>query len=148
MSSKSRTIAVDVMEALKSDETLSSYVKSFTLGGAGAAQKLFPLITRANLRCEIFANDTSADIYVYSVDILAGTRSLAPGLAFDGNDAGRKGIVQLCNDIVHVLRTNSFGGLFCKPVSEIGYKIYEGVDSGGAVWYAGIAFKGEAYERQ
>jgi hypothetical protein len=38
------------------------------------------------------------------VEIIAGTKSLAPGEALNGNSGGSKGIVELCDDICDALR--------------------------------------------
>jgi hypothetical protein len=140
MSTFNRDIVNAVLDALRDDPALADYVKSFTAGDQDAVKKLFPFITVANMRYSLEAQDTANDVYVYTVEIMAGTRSLAKGTAYEGDDSGRKGILQLCEDIVGVVRTNTFNRMFSRPVSRIRYKINNKPDSGGAVWVGIINF--------
>ncbi len=73
---------------------------------------------------------------------MAGTHSLVPGRAFeDSEQSGAKGIVQLCEDIVAVVRDNTFGGIFFAPPADITCKLYENKNSGGIAWNAGVGAK-------
>ena len=148
MSTFNRDIVNAVLDALRDDPALAGYVKSFTAGEPEIAKKLFPFITIVNLRYTLAARDTANDVYVYTVGIMAGTKNLAPGVAFEGNDTNRKGILQLCEDIVGVVRANSFGGKFSRPVSDIRYRVREKRDSGGAVWLGAVSFDGKRFVRR
>jgi len=117
-------------------------VKSFTVGEQDTAKKLFPFITILTLRYTLEERDTANDIYVYTVAIIAGTRNLAPGVAFEGDDSGRKGILQLREDIMKVIRPNDFSGVFWGlvevPAAVIGHK----KNTGGTDWITSILISG------
>jgi hypothetical protein len=148
MTTINRDIVSGVLVALMNDTTLAEYVKSFSAGEQDTAKKLFPFITIGNLRYQLLARDTANDTYVYTVEVVAGTRSLARGVAYEGDKTGRKGIIQLCEDIVGVVRTNTFNGLFASPISDIRYRLADKPDSGGAIWQGIITFTGERLVRR
>lgn len=129
MSDVNRQLIDRIYELLKSDEILKSYVKSFSKGDMNASRKLSPFVSVGDLRYTVVPVTTGDDLYTYSIDILTGVRSLVPGLAFEGTDSGRKGIVQLCGDVAAVLRGNHLGGFLLKPISEIGISHGRGRDS-------------------
>lgn len=100
-----------ILETLENDETLTAYVKKVSHGNMGASRKLFPFIEVGNIhiRPELVR---AASIYLnYTIEIICGTRSLAPGVAYAGSDTGSKGINDLCDDIADAVRGQSFNGL-------------------------------------
>ncbi len=118
-----RDIKDTVIEALRSDPVVSDYVKSFSTGEMGVSRKIFPFIAVGNLECDISPRTIGwkgYDAFTYTLEIRSGTRSLVPGEAF----AGERGILQLCEDIVNVVRPSDFGGIFTSPVDVLG--VYPG----------------------
>jgi hypothetical protein len=94
-----------------------------------------------NLECVISPRTIGvrgSDTYAYTLEIRAGTRSLAPGEAFGGGH----GILQLCEDVVSAVRPNDFGGVFDSPVEVAG--VYPGykTDTGGSEWIGSIIIRG------
>lgn len=108
-----------VLGALKNDATLSGYVKSFSQGDMNISRKLFPFIEVGNFVYREKQLLAASGIFLYTVNIYAGTGSLAPGVAFRGGSSGAKGIADLCNDIAAVIRNNRFSGAFFKPVRDV-----------------------------
>ncbi len=141
MASSMRETANIIKEELENDPTLASYVKSFKAGDLRISRMIYPYVSVANISLGIAPHDTARDIHTYSIQIMAGTRSLVPGRAFEGSEqSGARGIVQLCEDIVAVVRDNTFGGIFFAPPANITCKLYENKNSGGIAWNAGVAF--------
>lgn len=145
MSEFNRTFVRKVRDALKNDPTLASYVKSFTLGDVGASRKLFPFIAVGNVRYEIKPVTNVSDVHKYSIEILLGTSSLLSDLAYEGNEAGKKGILQLKQDVTAVLRGNRFDGILLKPVHEIESLDGKSSDASGTVRLATVRFFGERH---
>ena len=148
MTTLNRDIVNNVLDALKNDPALAGYVKSFTIGEPDTPKKLFPYITIANLGYSLMERDTANDLYTYTMEIIAGTRSLARGLAFEGEGDARKGILQLCEDIVGVVRANNFNKLFTRPVNDISYRASDKPDSGGSLWQGIVIFNGDRVTRR
>lgn len=95
-----------VQEILSKNPALTAYVKKFDVGGANSARKLFPYITVAEVTSSVrplCIGKNGADIYDFTVIIQAGTRHTLPEVACEGNSSGKKGIVQLVDDIVAAL---------------------------------------------
>jgi len=108
-----------VLNALSSDPELSGYVAQFSKEGTGNSQNSFPfLIVEYPSFCEKQLLAASG-IFVYRFEILAGIKNLAPGVTYKGNESGRKGIVEMCNDIVHVVKDNPLSGTFIIPAYNI-----------------------------
>ncbi len=80
--------------------------------------------------------------------MLTGKSRLARGVAFEGDDKGRKGILQLCDDIVAVIRANNFNKLVTRPVSDINYRISDTADTGGSLWRGIVIFNGDRVTRR
>ena len=132
-----------ILEALKNDQELSSYVKSFTAGEANVSRKLFPFVDVGSIHRDVIPYTIISNVFRYRIEILAGTKSLAPGTAYSGDDFGRKGIVQLKEDVESVIRGNHFDGTFRKLVETIDSRTGRQKDGSGAVQLALITFTGE-----
>ena len=142
MSSNNRTLIDKIHAKLSTDETLSGYVKSFTKGDMNTARMLFPFVSVGNLSYTLQPHSTVYDKYIYTVEILAGTHSIAPGVAFRGtNDGGKKGILQLCGDITAVLRNNTLDNFLTIPISEIQFWHGKGKKSSYSLWLCTISLK-------
>ena len=134
-----------VLKTLENDTILSGYVKSFTLGENDISRKVFPFINVGNLKYEIATlsiGKHGCDRFDYTIEITGGVKYLLPKTAFSGDGAGRKGILQLREDITKVIRPNDFGGVFWGPVeipaAVIGYK----KNTGGTDWITSILISG------
>jgi len=129
-----------VKDALQNNPTLAGYVKSFSVGRLDAPRKVFPFLAVGNLKCRISPislNARGCDSHEYMMEIRAGTRSLAAGVAFGGEN----GILQLCEDVVTAVRPNDFGVFIC-PAEVVG--VYPGykTGSGNMEWIGRIIIKG------
>ena len=113
-----------------------------------AARKLFPFITIGNMKYTITPHTTASDMYSYNIDILAGTASLVPGVAFDGAESGKKGIVQMCDDIAAALRASTLGGFLIFPISVTVMHHGKGKKTGSAIWLGNITIKCEKLIRR
>jgi hypothetical protein len=112
MNIDNKAILNSVIETLKSDLKLSSYVKRISHGDMSASRKLFPFIDVGNFHIRQEKSTTGSVVLTCMVEIIAGTKSLAPGEALNGNSGGSKGIVELCDDICDALRGCAFGRHF------------------------------------
>ena len=140
MSVDDKEILHAVKDALQNDTTLAEYVKSFSVGDMNISRKLFPYLAVGNLKCKISPRSLGArgyDSYEYMMEVRLGARSLAPGVAFGGEN----GILQLCEDVVTAVRPNDFGVFTC-PVEVVG--VYPGykTGSGNMEWIGRIIIRG------
>ncbi len=140
MSIDDKEILYAVKDALCNDSKLAGYVKSFAVGDMNISRKLFPFIAVGNLECNITPRTIGMrgyDMYSYKLEIRACVRSLTPGEAF----GGEHGILQLCDDVAAVARTNDFG-VFSFPAEVLavspGYKY----TSGGGLWSGRVIIRG------
>lgn len=134
-----------ILDTLKNDPTLSGYVKSFSCGDMNVSRKQFPFVALGNLpyrEGELWAGEGTL---VYSVNIYAGTRSLAPGVAYVGSETGKKGIAELCEDIKKVIRNNTFSDAFFFPIKDIEVEPCFGVDKGESIFLGRVAFEGTVW---
>lgn len=135
-----------ILEALKGDEALASYVRNFSLGDIDVSRILFPFVAVGNVDCEITARTIGrggSDVHRYTVEVVAGTKHTLPEIALRGDGKEKKGIKQLCDDIVQVIRMNTYGGLFNAPPSVI--RVRKGPRSGsaGTIWGGVVTFVAE-----
>jgi len=107
-----------ILGTLRNDETLSSYVESVSHGHPGYSRKKFPFVEVGSFHIRPERVMAGSITLLYTVEIIAGTRSLAPGVAYKGSPSGKKGINDLCDDICDAVRGQSFGGMF-RPVYRI-----------------------------
>ena len=145
MTTYNRTVTEKVLETLKNDPALAAFVQSFTRGDMKTSRSLYPFVTVGNVRYKIIPYSSARDTRRYTIDILAGTRSLAPGVAFEGGGSGRKGLTQLCDDIEAVIRNNHFDGVFYRRVTDVKSRPGKGKDASGSVRIATITFVGEKF---
>jgi len=99
-----KEILDNILEALKSDPKLSSYVKRISHGDMSVSRKIFPFIDVGNFHIRQDKATTGSVVLTYMIEIIAGTKSLAPGVAREGAECGGVGIVELCDDICDALR--------------------------------------------
>ena len=121
------------------DPALSAYVKRISHGNMSYSRKLFPYVEVGNFhitRVEIVGG--GVDLH-YAIEITAGTRSLAHGLAYKGDGADRKGISDLCDDVRSLILNNTFGGVF-EPVVKIKCDPNYRMDSAGTLHVGSIVF--------
>lgn len=134
MTDINRQLVFKLREVLKDDPVLKEYVKSLTIGDMNTSRMIFPFISIGNLRYTVTPHSTADDLYLYSIDIMAATNSLVAEYSFEGDEEkGKKGILQLCNEIHSALHTNTlggfvFGGLDCTSIS------YGKTGSSGHTW--------------
>jgi len=141
-------ICSKVLETLRSDLVLASYVKSFTLGDMNVSRKLFPFINVGNTHISVESINIVHDMKRYTVVVSAGTHSLVGGLAFAGDGSGKKGIVELCSDITAVVRQNLFGGAFSMPVRNVIVDTEALSDKAGFTRVGTVRFVGECIVRR
>ncbi|HOO57412.1 MAG TPA: hypothetical protein PLN69_11350 [bacterium] len=136
-----------VIDALKNDPTLASYVKSFSRGGMNISKKQFPFVEVGNFSYREEQLLAASGIFVYSVDIYAGTKNLAQGVAYQGSESGTKGITGLCHDIVKVILNNHFSGAFFNIVANINnIPRYRG-DKSETICIGKVSFTGDVWFR-
>jgi hypothetical protein len=140
-----------ILYTLENDATLSEYVKSFTFGENDISRKMFPFINVGNVKYEVESlsiGKHGCDRFDYTIEITGGVRYLLPKTAFSGDDGGRKGIMQLREDIIKVIRPNDFSGIFWGivevPAAVIGYK----ANTGGTDWITSILISGSRKVRK
>jgi len=100
-----------VLQTLKNDEKLSSYVKNISHGGMSCSRKSFPFVEVGNFHIRPELTLAASIHLLYTIEILVGTRSLAPGVAYIGSESGKKGINDLCDDVCNAIRGKTFNNL-------------------------------------
>lgn len=125
MITDNRLILDSILDVLRSDETLTGYVKEIGHGAMTIARKRFPFIVIGNfhIRQEMMLEGSLH--LLYTIEMFCGTKSLVTGNAYLGNDNGVKGINDLCDDICNAIMGNTFNGIFypvCKMSSNPNYK--------------------------
>ncbi len=103
-----KEILDNILEALRSDQKLSSYVKRISHGDMSVSRKIFPFIDVGNFHISQDKATTGSVVLTYMIEIIAGTKSIAPGVAREGAESGAAGIIQLCDDICDALRGRTF----------------------------------------
>jgi hypothetical protein len=132
-----------ILEELSKDEVLASYVKNFSLGDIDVSRILFPFVAVGNVDCEITPRTIGrggSDVHRYTIEVVAGTKHTLPEIALRGDKKEKKGIKQLCDDVVRVIRMNTYGGLFNAPPSVV--RVRKGPKSGsaGTIWGGVVTF--------
>ena len=113
------TIERRILETLQEDPVLAGYVKRFTPGTMTRSQFVFPYVDLVNVGMKEKELMAASGQVSMQFEIHAGIKSLAPEVAYKGTAAGKKGIVDLCNDIRNVVVKNRFKGAFFGPARNI-----------------------------
>ncbi len=140
MPSEDKNIIYAILDSLQNDPQLSSYIKKYSAGTSEISRKLFPYINVGGLQCEVSEKTLGRrgyDRYEYRFEIIAGTKSLVDEKAFSGDN----GILQICDDIVNVIRPNDFG-IFDFPVRILNILPFYKISNGGTDWTAQILIHG------
>lgn len=146
MNLNNKAILDAVLETLRNDAKLSTYVKKFSSGAMGASRKLFPFVEVGNFHIRPEITQTASVHLLYTIEIIAGTRSLIPGVAYLGNDSGVKGINDLCDDICDAVRGKSFNDLLYGVYDITSDPNYRR-DKGETMHFGLISFKGKHMAR-
>ena len=139
MNIDNKAVLDSILDTLRNDETLTSYVKSISHGSPGHARKQFPFIEVGGFHIRPERVMAASITLLYTIEIFAGTRSLAPGVAYKGSSSGKKGINDLCDDICDAIRGQTFGGLF-QPVYRIAADPNYKRDKGETVHIGSVVF--------
>jgi hypothetical protein len=135
-------ICTKVLDALKNDSILTSYVKSFTLGEMNVARTLFPFINVGNTHISVESINNVDDMKQYTIVVSGGMHSHVGNVAYAGDGSGKKGIVELCSDITAVIRQNTFDGVFSMPVRKVIVDTEALCDKAGFIRICAVKFKG------
>jgi hypothetical protein len=141
-------ICAKVLDTLKNDPVLASYVECFTLGEMNVSQKMFPFINVGNTHISVESINIVDDMKRYTIVLSAGTFSRAGNVSYAGDGSEKKGIVELCSDIVSVVRQNTFGGVFSMPVRDIIVDTEALSDKAGFTRIGTVKFEGECIVRR
>lgn len=136
-----------ILETLRNDETLSAYVKKISHGAMGSSYKIFPFIAVGNFHIRPELTRAASIHLVYTIEIIAGTRSLAPGVAYLGCDSGAKGINELCDDICNAIRGKTFNKLLESGVYDISSNPNYRRDKGETMHIGIVTFSASHIER-
>lgn len=117
MNLDNKSIVDAVLETLKNDGTLSSYVKHFSSGGMALSRNIFPFVAVGEFQISPELALAASIHLMYTFEIEVGTRSLATGVAYIGSESGTKGINDLCDDVCDAIRGKTFNNLLHSPVS-------------------------------
>lgn len=115
MNLDNKAIIDAMLETLKNDEILSSYVKRFSYGNVSVSRSIFPFVEIGNIHIRPELTLAASIHLIYTFEILVGARSLVPGVAYVGSEAGAKGINDLCDDVVNAVRGKTFNNLLHAP---------------------------------
>ncbi|HOO57413.1 MAG TPA: hypothetical protein PLN69_11355 [bacterium] len=134
-----------VLEILENDPVLSGYVKEFSIGGENTARKLFPCVTVAEVTNDIeplCIGPGAPNLNRYRIVIRGGTRHTLPEIARRGDGAGKKGIVQLTDDIVAAIYPGNLEGIFKRTLHLEEACPMEIEGSGGKSWITRVILTG------
>lgn len=143
MLTDTKAIMNKVLNAFRNDPILSDCVKSFSLGNLNFSRKQFPFIEIGNFSYAQSDLRAGSGRLIYSIDIYAGTRNLAPGVAFQGSESGKVGISELCERIVVLAANNTFGNAFFMPVINISNNPRFLHDKAETLYIGKVSFTGE-----
>lgn len=138
-----RNVEDMILAALQNDGVLVETINSFTKGDLNTSKKLFPFVVVEVTSYEEGSIRAASGTLVYSVDVFAGTRSIAPGVAYGGSDSGKKGIAEICNEIKRVVENNRFSNTFIHPTTDIQVDPRYSVNKDETVCIGRVAFKNE-----
>lgn len=134
-----------VLETLQADTTLSAYVKKFDIGEENVSRKLFPYVTVKEVTADIEPLCIGAgapNMNRYQIVIQAGTYHTLAAVARNGSEStGKKGILQLTDDIISAVFPNSFGKILSPTVHLRNVNIGE-ASSAGRSWKSTIVLTG------
>lgn len=141
MNLDNKAILDAVLQTLREDEQLASYVKKITHGAAGFTQMIYPFVEVRDfiIRPELVRAGSAH--FIYTIEIVAGARSLVPGAAYIGSEAGTRGINHLCDDLCDAVRGKTFNGLL-NGVYDITNNPNYRRDKGETIHLGLVTFKG------
>lgn len=140
-----------ILDCLKRNPALSSYVKTFQIGGIESARKLFPFVTVETPHRDCSALSMGRNGYMnnlYVMNIYGGTYHSLPEIAYSGGESGGKGIVQLNSDLINAVIPSDFDGAFAGPVRLIGATTAHKVADGGRSWITMVVINGRIKTRK
>ena len=147
MLTNSKAMLDNVLTVLRNDAALAGYVKSFSVGGMNCSHNLFPFIDIGDFSYRAGDLGAASVWIIYDIDIYAGVKNLAPGLAYQGSESGVKGICDLCEDILRVTAGNTFNNTFIVPVSRVQNNPRYLFDKAETICIGKVSFTGKAFVR-
>lgn len=138
-------IAEKVLEKLKNDSVLATYVKEFTIGGGNISRKIFPyvaIVDVSEVERPLCIGNGAPNEQNYRITIQGGTYHTLSEIARRGNGSGKKGMVQLNDDIVTAVFPDNICGLFNPTVRLVKAEPKETPGSGGRSWTTSVIIMG------
>lgn len=138
-------IAEKFLEKMKADPALKEYVRIFDISKENVSRKIFPYVSVIDVveddRALCIGND-APKMRDYRIVIHAETRHILPSVARNGDGKGRKGIMQLADDIVATVYPGNICGFFEPTVHLQKVSFEEEHGSDGRIRKAVIVFTG------
>ncbi len=134
-----------VLEILENDPALKEYVADFGIGEANVSRKIFPYVTVAEATGEVeplCVGRAAPNLNRYRIVVHGGARHTLPEVARAGDENGKKGAVQMADDIVAALWPGNVGGLFKPTVRLRSAGVEEFPGSAGQIWRATVELSG------
>ncbi len=141
-----KDISLEIYNTLKNDGTLSAYVRHYDRSISNVSRKQFPYIAVGKVSCTIEPLTAGRHGYInkhYSINVIGGTYSLVPEIAYAGKEDGSKnGVLQLSADIVSALYPGTINDTFdhCIDISDVSIATDE--STAGNHWHSLITIKG------
>lgn len=108
------------------------------------SRKSFPFVNVAVSSIREKQLMAASGVFEYSFDVYAGTKNLAPGVAYKGSETtGTKGIADLCHDIANCIENNCFSNTFQKPPDSIRIFSRYRMDNAETLFVGKVSFKSE-----
>jgi hypothetical protein len=111
--STTKNVIDGIYNALIADPTLAAYVKKYYKGWVDGPMPIYPFVgVSAKVNIEVAGitiGNRGHDQYIYTVPIIFGTQNNVDDYAWRGNGVATKGIIDLMDDILALVRPNSFG---------------------------------------
>lgn len=134
-----------VKEILEADHVLSQYVEVFDVGAGSVARKRFPYVTVEEVTGDVQGlciGANAANLNNYRVVLRGGTYHTLPEIARAGNSDGKKGAVQLMDDIITALWPGTLDGTFNKVMKLESASANAVSGAAGRSWTARVELSG------